>query len=130
MQAEFRASGAPALRMGLWGTEPAVYFREPDHVALIGGAGHRFGKIVKGLDKGFQRFSGPRSLFVLQNDGDHAAMRSVLAPFFGMASLKNLVPIFVEVANEMVDVALQSEAGGRVDLESITRRAMLDVIGE
>ena len=134
MQAEFRARGATALRMGLWGTKPAVYFRDPDSIATIGRGGDRFGKLIDELDR-LHRFSGAASLFVLRRDDEHAALRSVMAPFFGAASIKALAPIFVEVADDAVDAALLACGGGAggggaiVDLETITRRAMLDVIG-
>ena len=131
MQAEFRASNARALRMGLWGTEPAYYFREPEDVALIGKATHRFGKIIKGFER-FKRFCGSNSILILRDDNHHAALRSILQPFFTLASLKNLTPVFLEAADEMVDVMLLTAAApsaSPVDLETVTRRAMLDVIG-
>jgi cytochrome P450 len=63
---------------------------------------------------------------------EHKRQRRILTPAFGVAHLRKIAPIFWQKANELVevlDVKVQSQPFGGIDLTQSINRATLDIIG-
>uniref|UniRef100_A0A383VRC8 Cytochrome P450 n=1 Tax=Tetradesmus obliquus TaxID=3088 RepID=A0A383VRC8_TETOB len=125
VEREFAETGVRCLDLQVFGRH-AVYTRHPED---IGSVLHNPSKWTKAplMMKRLDRWLGEGLVSEL-DPARHAAARDVLAPAFRAQSVKDLVPLFADVGQQLA-AALLSQAGSTIELEPITRRATLDVIG-
>ncbi|WIA37607.1 hypothetical protein OEZ86_014509 [Tetradesmus obliquus] len=125
VEREFAETGVRCLDLQVFGRH-AVYTRHPEDISSVLRNPSKWTKaplMMKRLD----RWLGEGLVSEL-DPARHAAARDVLAPAFRAQSVKDLVPLFADVGQQLA-AALLSQAGSTIELEPITRRATLDVIG-
>ncbi|WIA17418.1 hypothetical protein OEZ85_014271 [Tetradesmus obliquus] len=125
VEREFAETGVRCLDLQVFGRH-AVYTRHPEDIGSVLRNPSKWTKaplMMKRLD----RWLGEGLVSEL-DPARHAAARDVLAPAFRAQSVKDLVPLFADVGQQLA-AALLSQAGSTIELEPITRRATLDVIG-
>eukprot|EP00879_Flechtneria_rotunda_P001364 GHRR01001514.1.p1 GENE.GHRR01001514.1~~GHRR01001514.1.p1 ORF type:complete len:511 (+),score=138.65 GHRR01001514.1:235-1767(+) len=124
IEQEWNKSGARCLDYLMFGKH-AIYLRHPEDVAMVARKPEKFLK-TQGMNRS-DKWLGSGLVTELDN-AKHAEARQMLAPAFAAQSVKDQVACFAGVAHELIDT-IMSRPDEPVELEPLTRRATLDVIG-